>query len=223
MDCDGAALKTIDRSELALAAALTAVAGYMDAIAFIHLGGYFISFMSGNTTQMSTSFVENMTSAGLRCLLIIGLFVVGVIAGSVVRRVTADAHGRIAVLCSVTTLLGVAAVTAATWSGYASLMVVAVAMGALNSVFEKDGEVSVGLTYMTGTLVKAAQRLVDAAFGGPRWVWARHLLLWSSMAVGAFAGAGAYRGIGMSAVWLPFVIVALLTLWVVRVFAGQKV
>ncbi|HEY9310851.1 YoaK family protein [Williamsia sp.] len=216
-------MNTIDRNELALAAALTAVAGFVDAVAFIHLGGYFISFMSGNTTQMSSSFVEGMTSTALRCLSIIGLFVVGVMAGSVIRRIAVGERGRTAVLCSVTTLLGVSAVCAATWSGFVALMVGAVAMGTLNSVFEKSGEVSVGLTYMTGTLVKAAQRLVDAAFGGPRWVWARHFLLWSAMAVGALAGAGAYRELDMSAMWLPFVIVALLTVWATRITAGQKV
>lgn len=31
---------------------LTAIAGFIDALAFIELGGYFASFMSGNTTQL---------------------------------------------------------------------------------------------------------------------------------------------------------------------------
>lgn len=35
-----------------------------------------------------------------------------------------------------------------------AIMVAAVAMGMLNATFVRDGEVSVGLTYMTGTLVK---------------------------------------------------------------------
>ena len=223
MGCDGAGVKTIDRNELALAAGLTAVAGFVDAVAFVHLGGYFISFMSGNTTKMSSSFVDGLTVTALRCLSIIGLFVVGVMVGSFIRRLTVGDRGRMEVLYSVTTLLGVSAVIAVTWSGYVSLMVGAVAMGTLNSVFEKSGEVSVGLTYMTGTLVKAAQRLVDAAFGGPRWLWARHFLLWAAMAVGALGGAGAHRELGMSAMWLPFATVALLTVFAMRITAGQKV
>lgn len=45
----GSTVRTINRGELALAAALSAVAGYMDA--FILLGGYFVSFMSGNRSM----------------------------------------------------------------------------------------------------------------------------------------------------------------------------
>jgi len=45
----------------------------------------------------------------------------------------------------------------------------AAAMGAANTVFRRDGEVSIGVTYMTGTLVKGVQRATLAAFGGPAW------------------------------------------------------
>ncbi len=39
------------RTEITLAAGLSAVAGFVDAVGFIHLGGYFVSFMSGNSTR----------------------------------------------------------------------------------------------------------------------------------------------------------------------------
>jgi uncharacterized membrane protein YoaK (UPF0700 family) len=35
-------------------------------------------------------------------------------------------------------------------------------MGAENALFERDGEVQIGLTDMTGTLVKFGQRLFSA-------------------------------------------------------------
>ena len=54
----------------------------------------------------------------------------------------------------------------------------ALAMGAENAVFERDGKVSIGLTYMTGTLVKVGQRLTGALFGGDRFAWAPYPLLW---------------------------------------------
>lgn len=205
-----------------MAAALSAVAGYVDAVAFVHLGGYFVSFMSGNTTQMSSSFVEALPGPALRCLSIIVLFVIGVMAGTTIRRLSADGRGRLAVLGSVTVTLGLSALLGSVSSGLVALMVAAVAMGMLNSVFEKSGEVSIGLTYMTGTLVKAAQRLVDAAFGGERWVWARHLLLWLAMAAGALVGAAVYRGMDLGSLWLPFVTVASLTALTVWVPAGHE-
>jgi uncharacterized membrane protein YoaK (UPF0700 family) len=215
-------VRTINRGELALAAALSAVAGYVDAVAFIHLGGFFVSFMSGNTTQMSASVVDALTGPALRCLAIIGLFVVGVMAGTIIRRLSPDVWARVGVLASVSATLGAAALLGSVWSGFVAMMVAAVAMGMLNSVFEKSGEVSVGLTYMTGTLVKAAQRLVDAAFGGERWVWARHLSLWLAMAVGALVGAAVYRGMDLRSLWFPFVTVASLTAMTVWIPAGQE-
>ncbi|MFZ1966902.1 MAG: DUF1275 family protein, partial [Bradyrhizobium sp.] len=37
---------------IALACTLSALAGYVDGIGFIHLGGLFVSFMSGNSTRL---------------------------------------------------------------------------------------------------------------------------------------------------------------------------
>jgi uncharacterized membrane protein YoaK (UPF0700 family) len=38
---------------ITLACALSALASYVDGIGFLHLGGLFASFMSGNSTRMS--------------------------------------------------------------------------------------------------------------------------------------------------------------------------
>jgi len=44
-------VRSLTRFRLAIAVALAILAGYIDGIAFVYLGGYFVSFMSGNTTQ----------------------------------------------------------------------------------------------------------------------------------------------------------------------------
>ena len=46
------------RRNIALACALSALAGYVDGIGFLHLGGLFVSFMSGNSTRLGVSLAE---------------------------------------------------------------------------------------------------------------------------------------------------------------------
>src|SRR3546814_20958730 len=66
----------------------------------------------------------------------------------------------------------------------------------------RDGEVSIGVTYMTGALVKLGQRLAAALVGGPRWQWAPYLALWGGLIAGAAAGAPASPRAGMASLWI---------------------
>jgi uncharacterized membrane protein YoaK (UPF0700 family) len=51
---------------ISLACALSALAGYVDAIGFLHLGGLFVAFMSGNSTRMGVSLAEGSGCTGPR-------------------------------------------------------------------------------------------------------------------------------------------------------------
>ena len=75
------------------------------------------------------------------------------------------------------------------------------AMGAENAVFEKDGDVGIGLTYMTGALVKAGQRFATTILGGDRLGWAPYLLLWVGLVAGGVAGALASKCFGAAGTW----------------------
>ncbi len=61
------------------------LAGYVDANAFVHLGGYFVSFMSGNSTRLGVGLAQQSgaaaTAGGLIALLWLGL-VVGAVLGA---------------------------------------------------------------------------------------------------------------------------------------------
>jgi uncharacterized membrane protein YoaK (UPF0700 family) len=81
------------------------------------------------------------------------------------------------------------------------MLFVAGAMGAENTTFERDGEVSIGLTYMTGTLVKLGQRLAGAIMGGPRTAWLPYLLLWMGLVAGAVVGASVWPVLGLASLW----------------------
>ena len=189
-----------DKRVQAFAIGLSALAGYVDAVGFIQLGGFFVSFMSGNSTRLGVGLIERSQDAALAGGLII-MFIAGVIAGSLTGRI-AQGHRRAAVLTLVAILLFNAASSAAVGATEVAVMTMVLAMGAENAVFEHDGELHIGLTYMTGTLVKFGQRVAAVIMGGPRFAWASYGLLWAGLVAGAVAGAASFSWFGLASLWL---------------------
>ncbi|WOC11214.1 YoaK family protein [Gordonia sp. MP11Mi] len=209
-------MQNVRRREWALAVVLAAVAGGLDAIGFLDLGGYFVSFMSGNTTRMSAEAVDVGWGVAWRAVGLVGLFFGGAVAGSILAQYR---DGRVTVLVASTLLIGISAALSLLPSlPFPPVLGVAIAMGVMNATFLRDGEVSIGVTYMTGTLVKAAQRLGLALTGGPRWLWLRHLSLWAALAAGSLLGAWAYSWWHLGALWVVFVVMAAATAvtWALR-------
>ena len=93
---------------------------------------------------------------------------------------------------------------------FAGLLLLAFAMGAENTVFAQDGEVRVGLTYMTGALVKLGKAITAALLGEDRFGWAPHLLLWLGLVAGAALGAVAFNALGPAALWIAAAVMAAL-------------
>lgn len=206
-------MRSVTRRDLWISASLAFIAGYVDAVGFIETGGLFVSFMSGNSTRLSVGVVDGMWDEAALVGGVIALFVVGVIVGGVVAELTdSDRRTRkLAVLRTVTGLLVVAAVAAALeWTPLA-VVAMTLAMGAENSVFRRDGETTVALTYMTGALVKIGQRVAAAFFGGPRWSWLPYLGLWGGLMGGAVLGALAHRFLGLHALWIAAGLAAVMT------------
>lgn len=202
----------------AFAIAAAALAGFVDAVAFIQSGGFFVSFMSGNSTRMAVGFAQHTQAAGT-ALALIGAFLFGVIGGSSLARW--PRHGRLAVIVSVSTLLFAAACASVLRQPFLAALLSALSMGALNMVLEENGETRVALTYMTGALVKIGQRIAGALFGGPRWAWLPYLLLWLGLASGAILGAVAYRAIGSIALLIASALALILGL-MLRSEAGRR-
>jgi len=189
-----------DRRVRTLAICLSAVAGYVDAVGFIKLGGFFVSFMSGNSTRLAVGIAQGSQNAVVAGSLI-GVFVAGVVAGSLTGHL-AGRQRRQAVLVLVAVLLALAAtLDAAGASGWA-VPAMTLAMGAENAVFEHEGEVRIGLTYMTGTLVKGGQRIAASLLGGDLWAWAPYFLQWLGLAAGAVSGALLYPEFGLGSLWI---------------------
>ena len=118
---------------------------------------------------------------------LIAAFVIGVMLGTFANGLSAG-RPRLVLLC-VALLLGIAAIADHVGLGAISVFVAAAAMGAENATFSRDGDVQIGLTYMTGTLVKFAQRLALALQGRKDTGWFSFLLLWVGLVCGGVLGA----------------------------------
>ena len=208
-------MKDYRRRDVALAAVLSGVAGYVDAIGFLKLGGFFVSFMSGNSTRLGVGLATGHVQAAVTVLSIVTLFVSGVVLGALLARRVGEGR-RSAVLALEAGLLTAGAALFMAGFDKAGVAAVVLAMGAENAVFQRNGDVGVGLTYMTGTLVKAGQRIAAALCGGDRWAWGPYLLLWAGLTTGGALGAVAYMQVGTLALWGAVAVVAVLAVlrWV---------
>src|SRR4030081_2413386 len=190
--------------DIALACALSALAGYVDGIGFLHLGGLFVSFMSGNSTRMGVSLAEGQWVSAAQALGLIALFVAGAAAGSLIvlgRGVNRQPW----VLLAEALLLAAAAVCYAFDLSNAAVAAIVLAMGLENAVFQIEGGAGLGLTYVTGALVKVGQLAAEALRGGARWGWAPNLLLWAALVAGSLCGAVGYHWINLAAIWFAAV------------------
>lgn len=194
-------MHTLDKRIYMLAVGLSALAGYVDAIGFLQLGGYFVSFMTGNSTRLAVDFITGDLHNTILVSTILALFVVGTMLGVLVRHYFKTPSATISVLLCVTSLLVSAALCAK--AGYATLtiLLMTLAMGAENAVFQRNGAV-VGLTYMTGTLVKIGQGLATAITGEAKAIWKPYLLLWLGLICGGIIGTIMFQSLGLHSIWI---------------------
>jgi len=189
---------------LVLAALLAALAGMVDAIGYLHLSGLFISFMSGNSTQLAAALGQRDLAEAGTIAELIALFVLGVAAGQVLAGFTGRRH-MTWVLVGVAGLLAIAAVQAT------APKPMVLAMGVLNAAMRRAGSVPVSLTFVTGMLVRFGQGLGDFLTGGfTGWNWLVQATPWVGLIAGATIGSAVYMHIGEAAIWVPVALAGLL-------------
>jgi uncharacterized membrane protein YoaK (UPF0700 family) len=181
-------------SEARLSWMLAALAGVLGATAYTHSEGYFVTFMTGNAQRAVLGYFRDDVTLSVSAGVLMLCFVAGVVVASVCRRHfwVAHPHGPTVL----TTLSLFAAMVLGFvddgWQevnlDFAPIMLVVFGVGALNTSFVKDGEVSVPLSYVTGTLVKMGQGIERHIAGGNVTEWLGHFLLVASFVVGAAFG-----------------------------------
>jgi uncharacterized membrane protein YoaK (UPF0700 family) len=177
------------------------LAGMIGAVAFLHSAGYFVTFMTGNTERAVLGWFpvagrQKVAGAGPEAAIwLIVMFLLGVFVASFLRRRFWKSHPHGATLLTTVGLL-VAAVVEVLEDGwyyrdvnFTGILIICFSVGALNTSFVKNGEVSVPLSYVTGTVVKLGQGLERHVFGGGTiFDWVGYLALYLSFLFGATIG-----------------------------------
>lgn len=211
---------TRNESRLAiLAIGLSALAGYVDGVGFLHLGGFFLFSMSATTTLLGIGVAEGSARAAVAAGLI-GSFVIGVMAGSITLH-RARILPRTAVLLLVCALLVVAASLNTFGAAHGPIVVMALAMGAANSVFERDDEAGSGHISLIAPLVRLGEEIAGIDKDDGR-NWRYYLLLWLGFVLGAMAGAGLYAIIALSTVWIAAAAAAILAFTAMRIERAES-
>ena len=172
---------------------LTATAGFVDAIGFITLGGYYTSFMSGNTTQLGADLAAGRWTIALLPTGLVALFFAGSFVGSVIAQ-SSRRWGPAVTLAMVVLGIGLTLLLRAGGiDPVFAMLPLAFAAGAQNAVLQPLGAARLGATFVTGTLYAAGQDLARAVKGeAPPLRWLQHLMVWGSLCLGALLGALAF-------------------------------
>lgn len=181
---------------------LTACAGFIDAVGFIELGGFYTSFMSGNTTQLATG--HSQSTALLLPLGLVAMFFLGSVVGSLLF-LRSHRWGPSLVLGFV---IGTVALTLglmfAGISAASAMLILAAGAGAQNATLPFTGGARLGTTFVSGTLFAAGQDLAGAIVGKvPPWRWLQHVQIWGALLIGAFIGAGVHSWLAAWALIVP--------------------
>jgi uncharacterized membrane protein YoaK (UPF0700 family) len=195
---------SVEAQGLVLAGLLAALAGMVDVIGYLHLHGLFVSYMSGNSTQLAAALGQgNLGGAGAIAKLIV-VFVLGAAAGQMLAGVSGEWRTTW-VLAGVTVLLAIAALLATAPEP------MVFAMGALNASMHRAGSIPVSLTFVTGMLVRFGQGLGDfLTRRSSEWMWLVQVTPWCGLIAGATLGSAAFMRIGEAAIWVSVTLAALL-------------
>ena len=194
-------------SEARLSWVLAVLAGVVGAISFTHSAGYFVVFITGNAQRAVLGYFTGDVWLAASAGLLIAAFVAGVVVASLCRRYLWVDHPHGPTVLTTLSLVAATAVDvidegwAAVSLDFAAIMLMAFGTGALNTSFVKDGEVSVPLSYVTGTTVKMGQGIErHIAGGGNVSDWLGYFLLLASFMVGA--AVGGFISVVVNGTWM---------------------
>jgi len=150
------------------------VAGCVDALSYLRLGGVFTANMTGNTVLLAVAAIRGDGAQAGRSALAFAGFVAGAaLATALARRAAFAVEGG---LLAATALLEILA------PSHLLILAAAAAMGAQSAVTRRNSPSGVNVTYITGTTTSMVSRWTDRLLGRdddppglPSAVWAFYL------------------------------------------------
>jgi uncharacterized membrane protein YoaK (UPF0700 family) len=141
------------------AALLAGIAGYVDAICFLRLGGAFAANMTGNLVEVGLVAAQGQWADAAWCVSLLLAFFLGVLAARLILRTHQSPRLSLLIeaaiiIAAATGLLGIAAVPA-----------LAVAMAMQNEAVT-HGIVGVNVGFITGEIQRLGERLVAETVPG---------------------------------------------------------
>ncbi len=222
-------------SETKLSWVLAGLAGLLGATAFTHSAGYFVTFMTGNAQRAVMGyFAEDEWAAAspwlaVSAALLLVAFVVGVVSASLCRRHFWPTRPHATTVLTTLALVLATVVDATLLGGpelplpFFPIILMTFGIGALNATFvNKDGEVSIPLSYVTGTLVKMGQGIERHMARGEIADWLGHGLLFGAFVLGA--GVGGCIGLFVGGTYMLAIasVVCALTTGYTYFYAGRR-
>ena len=199
-----------DRNELALAICLTTIAGAVDAMGFLQLGHLFVSFMSGNSTQLAVAAGRGLWQESKTAGSLVAGFILGVMIGRLLSLKTGH-NCRPIVLAIEALLLGTVAFASLPFPIAIGFMTVA--MGLQNTIAHRVAGTNARLTYMTGTLVSFGEKLTNALLRiDSALAFMPDLCLWLGFIFGAATGTLVFNHLGIRALAIPCIGLAILSI-----------
>jgi len=193
----GAAPRSLLRTSFSQATVMTVLAGFVDAVGYSAMGHLYVSFMSGNSTQLGMAIAHRDLAVVGWAGAVIGAFVLGAFLGTLIYGVSGKTKMALVFggeLICLLLALGFDGVLAERLA----LLFVAIAMGMQNAVHEAVAGVATGKSFITGALFGVGDALAKACLGKARFVEAGvNAVSWVAFVSGVTIGALAVLSLGV--------------------------